>query len=149
MKPRSTFALTVTVLLLLVFGCSKERITGPQDGTLENDVVGQAETLPPVVNLDDLQKPARGTAVGAFADVAVTNFTGQQVLYPGDALSLSVTLAKIGDLDAVGPATGSNRDMRGGSWIFGSQDCRSAGRNFIQPAVTVHNLGFCPVRSAD
>lgn len=58
--------------------------------------------------------------------------------------------AYAGDVtDPVGPGTGSARDIRGGSWIFSSQDCRSAARNSIQPAAAVHNLGLRPVRSAD
>lgn len=44
--------------------------------------------------------------------------------------------------DPVGPSTGSNRVVRGGSWYNNAQYCRSAYRNYYDPANRYYYLGF-------
>jgi formylglycine-generating enzyme required for sulfatase activity len=42
----------------------------------------------------------------------------------------------------LGPMSGSYRVFRGGSWIFGSADVRSSGRNFLPPDGGNYVMGF-------
>ncbi|QTA79721.1 Sulfatase-modifying factor enzyme domain-containing protein [Desulfonema limicola] len=51
--------------------------------------------------------------------------------YPADAVT-----------DPVGPETGSYRMLRGGSWNFNAQYCRSAYRNFTNPTIRLIHLGL-------
>ena len=51
------------------------------------------------------------------------------------------------ETDPVGPTTGTNRVMRGGSWAYGARDCRSAGRWLGDPDASGYIIGFRPVRS--
>lgn len=44
--------------------------------------------------------------------------------------------------DPVGPSSGTYRVIRGGSWFFSSEDCRSANRNFNSPDHRISSLGF-------
>ena len=44
--------------------------------------------------------------------------------------------------DPVGPATGSSRVSRGGSWLNSASDARSAIRNWSVPALSDLHLGF-------
>jgi len=41
-----------------------------------------------------------------------------------------------------GPITGSSRVIRGGSWGYGADDCRSAARDGYEPSLRVNDLGF-------
>jgi len=50
--------------------------------------------------------------------------------------------------DPTGPATGSDRVMRGGSWDFTAGRARSAFRNSDAPGDRYHYLGFRLVRMA-
>lgn len=50
--------------------------------------------------------------------------------------------------DPVGPQTGSNRVVRGGSWIGSARYCRSAYRSGGAPSFRDSNLGFRLVRTA-
>jgi len=50
-------------------------------------------------------------------------------------------------LDPKGPSSGSSRVFRGGSWLFTSQDCRSAVRSYDAPDGSGFNLGFRLVRT--
>ncbi|TVR46814.1 MAG: formylglycine-generating enzyme family protein, partial [Planctomycetota bacterium] len=47
--------------------------------------------------------------------------------------------------DPVGPASGSNRVERGGSWNNVAQDCRTAVRDWSSPGSAYGSLGFRPV----
>jgi formylglycine-generating enzyme required for sulfatase activity len=49
-------------------------------------------------------------------------------------------------VDPTGPAAGSHRVGRGGSWSSGSGDCRSASRSRGVPSVRLATFGFRPVR---
>ena len=49
--------------------------------------------------------------------------------------------------DPTGPATGSSRAYRGGSWTFDAQDCRSAARYWGRPDYHGNDLGFRAARS--
>ncbi len=51
--------------------------------------------------------------------------------YPGGAVT-----------DPQGPATGSTKAIRGGSWFFGSSSCRSANRMGVSPTGRYTDLGF-------
>ena len=44
--------------------------------------------------------------------------------------------------DPTGPASGDSRVLRGGSWMFGSWDCRSACRSKFVPSCTGGCFGF-------
>jgi sulfatase modifying factor 1 len=44
--------------------------------------------------------------------------------------------------DPSGPESGSNRVVRGGSWYYDADYCRSAYRNFRHPGDRNNNLGF-------
>ena len=44
--------------------------------------------------------------------------------------------------DPVGPNEGSHRVLRGGSWCFGAEDCRSAIRLKLRPSDSDYNGGF-------
>ncbi|HUW62921.1 MAG TPA: SUMF1/EgtB/PvdO family nonheme iron enzyme [Candidatus Bathyarchaeia archaeon] len=44
--------------------------------------------------------------------------------------------------DPTGPASGSNRVVRGGGWPDGGSSCRSAGRGSSSPSYTFNYLGF-------
>jgi formylglycine-generating enzyme required for sulfatase activity len=48
--------------------------------------------------------------------------------------------------DPTGPETGTHRVIRGGSWRFGPDGCRCAGRFFLRPRHKFDDLGFRPVR---
>jgi uncharacterized protein (TIGR02145 family) len=45
-------------------------------------------------------------------------------------------------LNPTGAATGSNRVVRGGSWNYDAQRCRSARRDNFTPDINISNLGF-------
>jgi len=47
--------------------------------------------------------------------------------------------------DPKGPATGTLRVARGGSWDYPGSDCRSAYRGWLNPAQGLSNIGFRPV----
>ncbi len=49
--------------------------------------------------------------------------------------------------DPPGPATGSYRVFRGGSWLDSAKYCRITARNFEFPVSRLHNVGFRVVRS--
>lgn len=51
-------------------------------------------------------------------------------------------------LNPGGPATGTNRVIRGGSWASPASDCRSARRSQAAPSVTDDKLGFRVARSS-
>jgi len=53
-----------------------------------------------------------------------------------------------GASDPKGPASGSHRVYRGGSWNNLAFDCRSAYRNYLNPGHRYSNLGFRPARSS-
>ena len=44
--------------------------------------------------------------------------------------------------DPAGPERGSHRVIRGGSWSYGAEDCRSADRYYNAPDDRYHDLGF-------
>jgi len=48
--------------------------------------------------------------------------------------------------DPAGPATGSCRVRRGGSWIGYARGCRVACRGFSEPDFSPYNTGLRPVR---
>jgi formylglycine-generating enzyme required for sulfatase activity len=52
-------------------------------------------------------------------------------------------------LDPLGPATGSSRVFRGGSWYYDTADCRSAFRFGLPPSSAYSNLGFRVVLAPD
>ena len=52
-----------------------------------------------------------------------------------------------GEIDPTGPATGSDRVSRGGSWGHNAQYCRSAGRYHYAPGDRFDNVGFRLARS--
>jgi sulfatase modifying factor 1 len=41
-----------------------------------------------------------------------------------------------------GPKTGRSRVVRGGSWSFSPRYCRCSARNYVDPQVSYHNIGF-------
>ena len=45
-------------------------------------------------------------------------------------------------IDPTGPASGSTRVLRGGSWYDGGPDLRSAERNHGAPGLRYHSIGF-------
>jgi formylglycine-generating enzyme required for sulfatase activity len=47
-----------------------------------------------------------------------------------------------------GPASGSLRVIRGGSWGYNADGCRVAGRGIINPSNTYYNIGFRVARSS-
>ncbi len=52
-----------------------------------------------------------------------------------------------GSLDPVGPADGTLRIVRGGSWIDSARDCRCARRRGNDPSARSSRIGFRPVRT--
>jgi formylglycine-generating enzyme len=61
----------------------------------------------------------------------------------GDSYTATVTK------DPVGPATGSSRVVRGGSWVDGARHCRSAARNQANPSGRDNDRGFRVVLVAE
>ena len=54
--------------------------------------------------------------------------------------------------DPAGPATGTHRVLRGGSWSYFGHDCRSAFRDYDDPGYRSHSVGFrvvCSPRRTD
>ena len=51
--------------------------------------------------------------------------------------------------DPVGPALGTFKVMRGGSWLYGAQRCRSANRQRASPNSQSSDLGFRIARYAE
>jgi formylglycine-generating enzyme required for sulfatase activity/serine/threonine protein kinase len=51
--------------------------------------------------------------------------------------------------DPTGPATGTYRVLRGGSWLSGGCSCRSALRSHLMPGGRVNNIGFRVVVRVD
>ncbi len=51
------------------------------------------------------------------------------------------------ETDPVGPADGTSRIVRGGSWSYAASTCTSATRSFNPPSNTIWLLGFRPVVS--
>ena len=51
--------------------------------------------------------------------------------------------------DPVGPSSGKQRVIRGGSWWNGPQGSRSASRNGDTPAARLHDTGFRLARTLD
>jgi formylglycine-generating enzyme required for sulfatase activity len=49
-------------------------------------------------------------------------------------------------VDPVGPADGSDRVPRGGSWMSTARGIRLSNRNFVEPPVRNYNIGFRCVR---
>jgi formylglycine-generating enzyme required for sulfatase activity len=45
-------------------------------------------------------------------------------------------------IDPTGPASGSSRAIRGGSWLDGGSSLRSAKRHYVTPSTRFNNLGF-------
>jgi formylglycine-generating enzyme len=45
-------------------------------------------------------------------------------------------------VDPIGPASGSDRVRRGGSWANGGTNSRSAKRDYNSPSTRYYNLGF-------
>ncbi len=52
-------------------------------------------------------------------------------------------------IDPIGPATGTQRVCRGGSWYYASQDCRSAARGKYYPDSRDNTVGLRVVRNLD
>ena len=52
------------------------------------------------------------------------------------------------DEDPRGPASGTFRVLRSGSWYFNSDNCRVANRNLTIPNIASQNIGFRLVRAA-
>lgn len=50
-------------------------------------------------------------------------------------------------VDPAGPVAGAGRVYRGGSWLFGPSECRSAVRRFDAASAEYYNVGFRPVLS--
>ena len=44
--------------------------------------------------------------------------------------------------DPTGPSSGSDRVLRGGSWIFAPLYCRVADRDYVTPGYRVSPVGF-------
>ena len=44
--------------------------------------------------------------------------------------------------DPTGPSSGSNRVLRGGSWDFSAEFCRSADRGYCDPTGRINDGGF-------
>ena len=57
------------------------------------------------------------------------------------------TLSTVGVTDPAGPASGSSRVYRGGSWYFSASYCRSANREFGLPSYWRSRVGFRLVRT--
>jgi len=51
----------------------------------------------------------------------------------------------VGGADPQGPATGSDRVVRGGSWFYDAFDCRTAFRYYYYPSLSNSLVGFRPV----
>ncbi len=100
MVTKLRLAWILAVFALIVVGCSSDQVTSPtgsdingQTGLSASDVV----TLATLNRVQDTDKAKTG------ADVAVTDFTGPAVVYPGDVMHLQATVANIGTEVAVGP----------------------------------------------
>jgi formylglycine-generating enzyme required for sulfatase activity len=52
-----------------------------------------------------------------------------------------------GTVNPTGPAQGSARVVRGGSWVDGPQFLRSARRSGNRPGIRISNIGFRLVRT--
>ena len=52
------------------------------------------------------------------------------------------------DEDPRGPASGSNRMARGGSWDYSANDCRVARRSYVFPGSVYSDIGLRLVRAA-
>ena len=97
----------------------------------------------------------RGVATGESASehpvrasgaTSAASGTGHSASDTGNAASVTGTLAsdagRIASDNPSGSGTGSNRVIRGGSWGYGADDCRSAYRDFRLPSFRHVILGF-------
>ena len=103
MKSRMLVFMLCSLVIAIIWGCSDEQVTGPQQPTNTVEQAKQPAAEGDVVTLDDLKSmPDTGTLV-TTADVAITEFTGTTVVMPGDMLVLNATVANVGDRMANGP----------------------------------------------
>ncbi len=101
MKTKAFLLLLGIGMMALGYGCSRDNVTGP--AAVTPAASNQNTDDAPVITLADLQKSSGLAVQGSYADVAVTEFTGPAVVFPGGTLSLHATLSNVGDLAATGP----------------------------------------------
>jgi formylglycine-generating enzyme required for sulfatase activity len=80
------------------------------------------------------------------------DITGNVWEWTSDWFSEDYYRSAIGAVDPTGPATGSEKAIRGGSWLCSSNYCtgyRVAARQHTPPDSGLNNLGFRCVRAAD
>ena len=93
MYRKASLVLLFSAFLLVVAGCSEEKITAPDPGS-ESAVTGDLDQAALTAQQESSSDPDK-----CFADIAVTAFSAPATVSPGGVLPLSATVTNLGSRD--------------------------------------------------
>ncbi len=103
MNKLPSISLSVLLMLVLLAGCSGEKVTAPPEAVPQAGDEGLTAVQGEVVTLDDLRSGLGTGDKVTGPDVAITAFTATPVVFPGNVLTLQATVANLGTAAAKGP----------------------------------------------
>ncbi len=104
MHKRFLIPFIVMAMIVMMWGCSNEQVTGLADNGDESLSVIPIPENSGVVTLDDLKSNTAGSVVTAGVDLAITQFsTTPGVVAPGDELVINAMVENLGSVIATGP----------------------------------------------